>query len=270
MITSSANPRIKQIRKLRERKERQQSGLFYAEGLRIVIEAVSEKASIKSLVFSPELLTSESGNKLISDQSLLGVEILEVSRDVFKTLALKDDPQGIGAVIEQAWLPIEKIDLKQGDFWVALDAVADPGNLGAIMRTNDSVGGKGVILLGKTTDPYDPTSMRASMGAIFSQKLVRADFEKFAAWKRARRVFLIGASGAAPCDYHHTQYPSEYVLLMGSERQGLPENALASCDQVVSIPMVGRSDSLNLAVATGILLYEIFNKHHDQKQEGRL
>ncbi|HVP20984.1 MAG TPA: RNA methyltransferase [Anaerolineaceae bacterium] len=267
MITSSANPRIKQIRKLRERKERQQSGLFYAEGLRIVIEAVSENASIKALVFSPELLTSEMGIKIISDQSQRGIEILEVSRDVFKTLALKDDPQGIGAVIEQTWLPIDKIDLRPGEFWVALDAVADPGNLGTILRTNDSVGGKGVILLGNTTDPYDPTSMRASMGAIFSQKLVRADFEQFAAWKQVSGIAVIGASGAARCDYHHTQYPSEFVLLMGSERQGLLENALALCDQVVSIPMVGRSDSLNLAVANAILLYEIYNQHRDQKQE---
>jgi TrmH family RNA methyltransferase len=268
MITSSANPRVKQIRKLRERKERQQSGLFYAEGLRISIEAASMSGRLEALVFAPDLLTSEFGIKLVEEQRSRGVEILEVSREVFKTLALKEDPQGIGAVIAQTWYSIEEIQFEPGDSWVALDSVADPGNLGTILRTNDSVGGKGVILLDNSTDPYDPTSTRASMGAIFSQKLVRTNFDHFADWKQNQNIPLIGTSGAALTDYHQNEYPSEFVLLMGSERQGLPEKAFALCDQVVRIPMVGRSDSLNLAVATGIVLYEIYNQHRDRKKEG--
>jgi TrmH family RNA methyltransferase len=268
MITSSANPRVKQIRKLRERKERQQSGLFYAEGLRISIEAASMSGRLEALVFAPDLLTSEFGIKLVEEQRSRGVEILEVSREVFKTLALKEDPQGIGAVIAQTWYSIEEIQFEPGDSWVALDSVADPGNLGTILRTNDSVGGKGVILLDNSTDPYDPTSTRASMGAIFSQKLVRTNFDHFADWKQNQNIPLIGTSGAALTDYHQNEYPSEFVLLMGSERQGLPEKAIALCDQVVRIPMVGRSDSLNLAVATGIVLYEIYNQHRDRKKEG--
>ncbi len=183
-ITSTANPRIKQIRKLRERKERQQSGLFFAEGLRIVIEAAQQGAAIQTVIVAPGLLTSHSGLQSIRDLRQQGVEILEVDAEVFKSIALKDDPQGIAAVIRQEWLSLEQIQLERGDLWVALDSVADPGNLGTILRTLDAVGGKGVILLDQSTDPYDPTAVRASMGAVFSQKLAHAEFADFNGWKR--------------------------------------------------------------------------------------
>ncbi|HEX2979947.1 MAG TPA: RNA methyltransferase [Anaerolineaceae bacterium] len=144
--------------------------------------------------------------------------------------------------------------------WVALDSVADPGNLGTILRTNDAVGGAGVILLDHSTDPYDVTAVRASMGAVFSQRLVRASLSEFAAWKQRHSVAVIGTSDAAKMDYHQTHYPSPMVLLMGSEREGLTPQHIAICDLMVAIPMVGRSDSLNLAVATAVVLYEMFNQ----------
>lgn len=267
-ISSTANPRIKQIRKLRERKERQQSGLFYAEGLRIVIEAAQQGASILTVITAPELLTSQAGKQVVGEMGHRNVEILEVGEEVFKSLALKDDPQGIAAVIRQAWLAIDQVRLSAKDLWIALDSVADPGNLGTILRTLDAVGGSGVILLDQSTDPYDPTSVRASMGAVFSQKLVHTDFQTFAAWKKGSGACVIGTSGAADEDYHQVRYPSEFVLLMGSERHGLSEDALKICDQVVSIPMSGRSDSLNLAIATAVVLYEVFNQRRDREREG--
>ncbi len=269
MITSSANATIKQIRKLRDRKERQQTGLFYAEGLRIVIEAVQQKATIQTLVYAPEMLTSEQGMKEIRELQNRGTDILEVSESVFRSLALKDDPQGIAAVVAQAWQPLDQVRLEEGDLWVALEEVADPGNLGTILRTCDGVGARGVILLDHSTDPYDPTAMRASMGAVFTQKLVKTDLQSFSGWAKTEHVPLIGTSGMARNDYHHFQFPQKLVLLMGSERQGLSEKAMAMCDEVVSIPMVGRSDSLNLAVATAVVLYEIFNHNRDGRQEGK-
>jgi TrmH family RNA methyltransferase len=269
MITSSANPTIKQIRKLRDRKERQQSGLFYAEGLRIVIEAAHQNAPIQTLVTAPDLLTSEQGIKEIQDLRRRGVEVLEVSESVFKSLALKEDPQGIAAVVAQSWQALEQVHLQEGDLWVALEEVADPGNLGTILRTCDGAGARGVILLDHATDPYDPTAMRASMGAIFTQKLVKTDLDRFSAWVKAGGVPLIGTSGAARLDYHDFPYPQRFVLLMGSERQGLSEKAMGICDQVVSIPMVGHSDSLNLAVATAVVLYEVYNCRRDVRMEGK-
>ncbi len=268
-ITSSANPRIKQIRKLRERKERQLSGTFFAEGLRIVIEAAHQGAPIQSIIVAPGLLTSPVGQKTVRELRQKGVEILEVSDDVFKSLASRDDPQGIAAVIRQQWTELEQVAVSSGELWVALDSVADPGNLGTILRTADAAGCQGAILLDQSTDPYDPSAVRASMGALFSQKLVHAEFDQFAAWKKSRMIFLVGTSDKAQDDYHFARYPSGFVLLMGSERHGLSESALALCDKVVRIPMAGISDSLNLAAATAIVLYEAFNQRRDRAGEGK-
>jgi RNA methyltransferase, TrmH family len=260
IITSTSNPQIKTIRKLRERKERQQSGLFFIEGLRIVAEAISQQARIETLIVAPELLSSDFGRDLIKQETQKGSRILEVSAEVFESLASKEGPQGLAAVLHQAIFPLEQVCLKDNDLWVALDAVADPGNLGTILRTLDGVGGQGVILLDQCTDPYDPTSVRASMGALFDLKIVKSSFEAFAAWKQNNHVALIGTSGAAQQDYHLLSYPRPLVLLMGSERQGLLEKHIRLCDHLVSIPMKGKSDSLNLAVATAITLYEIYNQ----------
>jgi RNA methyltransferase, TrmH family len=265
MITSPANERIKSIRKLQERKARQESGLFSIEGLRITGEAIEQGAAIEMLVAAPELLVSHYGQDLVEKQKKRGVEVLEVSTDVFQRIALKEGPQGLAAVVRQAWTPIEAVTLEAGKTWVALESVADPGNLGTILRTHDATGGSGVMLLEQSTDPYDPSAVRASMGAIFSQRLVRASFAAFADWKQRANAYLIGTSGAAKVDYHDCRYPPAPVILMGSERQGLQDQHLAICDEVVSIPMAGKaSDSLNLAVATAVVLYEVFNQRRDR------
>lgn len=264
-ITSLSNDRVKNIRKLRGRKERQATSLFFVEGLRIVGEAVQQGAPIELLIVAPDLLRSDFGYRLVAEQYRLGVELLEVSKPVFESLALKEGPQGIAAVVRQTWKILGGLELGEGDLWVALDSIQDPGNLGTIMRTLDSVGGKGVILLDNTTDPYDPAALRASMGAVFSLNLVRSSFDDFALWKAKNRLALVGTSGGACTDYHYFDYPSSLILLMGSERQGLQTRHLQLCDAVVRIPMIGRSDSLNLAVSTAIVLYEIFNQRRERK-----
>jgi TrmH family RNA methyltransferase len=265
MITSPANERIKWLRKLHERKARQESGLFYIEGLRIVTEAIQQGAVIETLVVAYELLRSEFGQQLVAEQRSAGRPVLEVSGEVFQRIALKDGPQGLAAVVRQQWVELADVQVGAGHNWVALDAVADPGNLGTILRTHDAVGGRGVILLDQSTDPYDPSAARASMGALFTQRLVKASFAEFAAWKRQTGAALVGTSGAAEHDYHEYRYPDGLVVLMGSERQGLQPHHLALCDGVVSIPMRGESDSLNLAVATAVVLYEILNQRRDKR-----
>ena len=261
MITSTANPSIKQIRKLREKKERLHTGLFFIEGLRIVIEALQQGAQVECLVVAPDLLTSEFGWQKVEEENSRGIQVLQVSQAVFTSLASKENPQGIAAVVRQQWRDLGSLRLESQDIWVALDSVADPGNLGTILRTNDAVGGKGVILLDNSTDPYDLTTIRASMGAIFSQCLVKATFDQFLQWKQNHAYPLIGTSDSASSDYCRASYPLPMILLMGSERMGLTDKHMLVCDQMVSIPMVGRSDSLNLAVAAGVMLYEIFNQH---------
>ena len=260
MITSSANPTVRQIRALRQRKERERTGQFFIEGVRLVGEAVQMGADVEVLVVAPDLLDSPFARELVSQQIAARTRIIEVSADVFTELSQKDGPQGLAAVARQRWVPLADIWLGPPPGWVALMEPADPGNLGTILRTADAVGVAGVILLGAATDPYDPAALRASMGAIFAVQLARASFAEFATWKYDRGAFLVGASDKAATDYQAITYPQPLVLLMGSERQGLSPAQQALCDLMVSLPMRGRSDSLNLAVATSVLLYEMLNQ----------
>jgi RNA methyltransferase, TrmH family len=258
VISSPTNARVKFIRSLRNRREREQTGLFFIEGIRIVAEAIQLKANIETLVVAPDLLKSRFAQEIVQEQQARGVPRLEVTTDVFKSMSIKDGPQGIGAVVHQQWEPLDQVHLLNKDCWVALDAAQDPGNIGTILRTGDAVGNRGLMLLGNCADPYDPGALRASMGAIFSQRLVKASFGEFARWKQRHAVNVVGTSGAAAIDYREVSYHLPVILLMGSEREGLSSEQQAICDTMVKIPMVGRSDSLNLAVATGIVLYEIF------------
>jgi TrmH family RNA methyltransferase len=179
---------------------------------------------------------------------------------VFKSISLKDGPQGLAAVVCQRWASLADIRPGRELCWVALNEAQDPGNLGTILRTGDAVGDVGVILLGSTTDPYDPAAVRASMGAIFSQRIVRATFAAFMWWAHEQHCSVVGAAGAASVDYQAHRYAAPFALLMGSEQHGLTAEQQAACDSVVRIPMVGGSDSLNLAVATSVILYEAFNQ----------
>ena len=263
MITSTSNPFIKQIRKLRDRKEREQSNLFYIEGLRIIGEAVELEVELDTFIVAPDLVKGEFSTHLVENQLSKGTSIIEVSPQVYEYISMREGAKGLSALVRQQWDRLDNINLQPGDLWVALDGVQDPGNLGTILRTLDCAGGKGVILLDHSTDPYDPTAVRASMGSIFSQRVIKSSLDEFTRWKNFVGFPVIGTSGIADEDYHSFHFPPALVLLMGSERQGLQNEHLNICDQVVSIPMAGRSDSLNLAVSTAIVIYEIINQRRD-------
>ncbi|MDY6874374.1 MAG: RNA methyltransferase [Chloroflexota bacterium] len=261
IITSFANPKVKAIRKLEQKKYRQETGAFFIEGLRTVGEAVQTGAPIESLVVAPALLVSDFGQSLLNEPAVQNTERIEVSAEIYEKIAHKDGPNGIGAVVRQQWQALDELKPSAKDFWVALDAIADPGNLGTIMRTADGVGARGIILLGHSTDPYDPTAVKASMGAVFSLGLAQANWPDFHRWQKAHSVMLVGTSDHASEDYQSIQYQRPLTLLMGSERHGLSDEMIAACDRIACIPMTGRSDSLNLAVATAVMLYEIYNQH---------
>lgn len=260
MITSRSNERVKRIRTLQGRRTREETGLFFVEGIRIVGEAVDTDAPIETLVVAPDLLSSEFGQATVKRVLDGGVSVLEVSADVFRALSGKEGPQGIGAVVRQRWLTLADVDPGAGLCWTALDEVQDPGNLGTVLRTSDAVGAAGIILLGHSADPHDPAALRASMGAIFAQRLVRASFSDLSSWAHGSGCCLAGTSDASSTGYRAVRYRRPLILLMGSERLGLTPEQQAACDLVVSIPMRGRSDSLNLAVAAGVMLYEILHQ----------
>lgn len=265
MISSGSNQHIKRIRSLLQRKAREDAGVFFVEGIRLVAEAVQLQAPIETLIVAPDLLSSPFAKGIVEQARQANIPTLEVTSAVFETFSLKEGPQGLAAIVLQKWEPLERVVPGNELGWVALEEVRNPGNLGAILRTCDAVGCSGVLLLGSTTDPYDPAAVRASMGAIFSQRLIRTTIETLIQWKQRYNLTVMGASDSAPTDYQAVSYTGPVVLFLGAEQQGLSAPGRGVCDTVVRIPMIGRSDSLNLAVATGVLLYEVFNQHRNRK-----
>jgi TrmH family RNA methyltransferase len=261
VITSTANDRIRAIRALKRRKERDARGLAYVEGIRSVLGAIESGADIALLVVAPDLLNSERANEALTTAEATGIERLEVSRQVFESLTNRDGPQGIAAVIRQRWRSLKGVEIEDGDRWVVLTAIQDPGNLGTVLRTADASGATGLILLEAGADPWDRTAMRASTGAVFTQQLIRADWTTFATWARATGAMIVGATDDATTSYRGASYGPRTLLLMGSEREGLTEVQRQFCDQLVAIPMQGSVDSLNLGVAASLVLYEVMHQH---------
>ncbi len=266
MITSPSNSQVKAIRKLSQHKYRKESGLFYVEGLRLIASAFENQAYIEEIVYCAELLESRFGKEILQQAAQDDIQIIEVSRSVFNSISLKENPQGIAAVVRQNVQPLLSNKLIDG-LWVALEGVQDPGNLGSILRTLDAVGGKGVILIGEGTEAFHPTSVRARMGAIFTLQLLQTNKEIFIQWKDAHKIDLIGAICTEGRDYRSYNYANNTILLMGSEQKGLSGDLKSFCTTLVTIPMCGSVDSLNLANAASIILYEIYNQHFPLRKE---
>jgi RNA methyltransferase, TrmH family len=260
-ITSPSNSEIKFIRSLKLKKERDSSGLYYIEGIRLVGEAVRTNQKIIHVIVCFEILDSAFGNELVSQISDMGIDTISVTKAVFETISLKEGPQGIAAVIVEKWDILNAV-LQEKGLWIALDSVQDPGNLGSILRSADAVGAKGIILLDESTDPFHPTSVRASTGGIFSQKIIKSTFIEFSNWKKANQYSVIGSRCDEGSNYRRYNYPKDMILLMGSEQKGLLPKHFEVCDQFVTIPMIGTVDSLNLSNATSIILFEILAQHN--------
>jgi TrmH family RNA methyltransferase len=265
-ISSRSNAKIKQVRALRQRKARLESGLFLVEGIRHVGEAVeSGEAStsgpvIESIFYAPDLLKSEFAQELIERKAAAGVSCYAVTADVFDSMAEKENPQGILAVARRPH--VELNDLSPANFaWgVALVDPQDPGNLGTILRTVDAVGASGLLLLDSGLDPYHPSAVRASMGAIFWYPIVSASFDEFTRWSERHAYHIFGTSAHGSQDYRLVaSFPRPRILLMGSEREGLTEAQASICQALLRLPMLGRATSLNLGVATGIFLYQMLS-----------
>lgn len=271
-LTSPNNPKIKQMRALRQRKQRDASGLFIVEGIRHVGEAVEASLSAQageawqgdwlvSLCYCPEKLTSEFAQRLIQQQEKRGVPCYAVSAATFETLADKDNPQGILAVARQRHPSLSQLTPERFSWGVALVAPQDPGNIGTVLRTIDAVGASGLLLLDASVDPYHPSAVRASMGALFWYPVITAPFDEFLRWGKRHGYHIYGTSarGSMPAS-QVTAYHRPAVLLMGSERDGLTEEHRTACETLIRLPMKGRVTSLNLAVATGVMLYEMLEK----------
>ncbi|MGX5826585.1 TrmH family RNA methyltransferase [Mesorhizobium sp. 43Arga] len=257
-VTSLANPLIKDIKALALKKFRDQQNAFMAEGLKLVIDALDLGWQIRTLVFAKAGRGNPAVEKVAARTVAAGGTVLEVSEKVLVAITRRDNPQMVVGVFSQRFLALKDIRADNGDVWVALDRVRDPGNLGTVIRTVDAVGAKGLILVGDTTDPFSVETVRATMGSIFAVPVAKATTEAFLAWRGGFSGLVAGTHLKGAVDYRSVDFSRGPVLLMmGNEQQGLPESLAASCDRLLRIPQAGRADSLNLAVATGIMLFEI-------------
>lgn len=257
-VTSLANPLVKDIRALALKKFRDQQRAFMAEGLKLVIDALDAGWTIRALVFAKNARDNPAVQKAAARTVAAGGLVLEASEKVLSGITRRDNPQMVVGVFEQRLVPLVSIRPKAGDVWVALDRVRDPGNLGTVIRTADAVGAAGVILVGETTDPFSIEAVRATMGSIFAVPLAKTAVDAFLAWRRDFSGLVVGTHLKGAVDYRKGGYgEGPVLLLMGNEQQGLPDSLAAACDRLVRIPQAGRADSLNLAVATGVMLYEI-------------
>ncbi|MER8748991.1 RNA methyltransferase [Mesorhizobium sp. M1050] len=257
-VTSLANPLVKDIKALAQKKFRDQQNAFMAEGLKLVIDALDLGWQIRTLVFAKAGRGNAAVEKVAARTVAAGGMVLEVSEKVLVAITRRDNPQMVVGVFSQKFLALQDVRADNGDVWVALDRVRDPGNLGTVIRTIDAVGAKGVILVGDTTDPFSVETVRATMGSIFAVPVAKATTEAFLAWRGGFSGLVAGTHLKGAVDYRSVDFSRGPVLLMmGNEQQGLPESLAASCDRLLRIPQAGRADSLNLAVATGVMLFEI-------------
>ena len=261
-ITSHSNLIVKEIKGLvAQRKHRTQSGLFVAEGLKLAADALAAGWVIRYLALGPEAQSNPAAQNAAATAKARGALILEVSTAVLSAMTRKDNPQTVVGVYEQQTLDLKSIDPKDTTIWVALDRVRDPGNLGTIIRTVDAVGGAGVILIGDCTDPFAVETVRATMGSIFHVPLVKLTAASFRNLVQGWPGTVAATHLNGSVDYRTPDYIEPVLLVMGNEQQGLDDEMAALCPTLIRIPQAGEADSLNLAVATGIALYEARRKH---------
>jgi TrmH family RNA methyltransferase len=255
VVTSLANPTVKAARALHMKKAREETGQFLAEGLKIVTEAVELGCSPRTLLYAAEAAGHPLLRSALAATEAAGGEALEVSREILAKIARRDNPQTVLAVFDQAFARLDELQPAAAPCWVALEAVRDPGNLGTIVRTADAAGCGAVILVGDCCDAFSVEAVRATMGSVFAVPIARASAAEFLAWRARWRGSVVGTLLSATTDFRAAAYAPPALILMGNEQAGLTPQLAAACDVTVKIPMRGRADSLNLAVATGIMIY---------------
>lgn len=257
-INSRNNQKIKLVRALRTSKARKSYQLFIVEGIHHVGEALDSGANIHSIYYTPLLLRSEFANTMIENAATASIPVYQTSEDVFRSIADKDNPQGVLAVVHQKFTTLDQYTPENFQWGVAVINPQDPGNIGTLIRTIDAVGADGLILIDGGIDPYHHTSVRSSMGAIFWHPVIRSTFIEFSFWIRQHSYHVYGTSAHAPVNYKGiTRFENPRILLLGSEQHGITPEQAEVCESMLYLPMRGKTSSLNLSVAAGIMLYQM-------------
>ncbi|MGB9674151.1 MAG: TrmH family RNA methyltransferase [Anaerolineales bacterium] len=266
IISSRNNPKIKEIRMLKQARIRRQSGLCLVEGIWHFIEAVEAwrqgaYANLVSVFYCADMLKSDLALSIIKELEKTTIPCYAVTKDVFVTIAEKENPQGVLAIVRPRNPKLEDLKVTVHDWLIGLVEPQDAGNIGTILRTMDAVAAKGLLLIDGGADPYQNESIRASMGAVFWMPIVRTSFQELIDWAAMNEYIIYGTSAHGKKNYLEIeQYHKPAILLMGSERQGLTQPQREACHELIRLPQYGRVTSLNLAVATGIMLYDMLAK----------
>ncbi len=255
-ITGFSNPTVKYLRSLRDKKHRKRAGQFLVEGLRLLEDARASGRVPKTLVMAEgrehALLA-----RLEADVVGAGGEVIATTPDILSKITGKDNAQAVVGVFDEWDTALARLDRSAAPIWLAAQALRDPGNLGTMLRTCDAVGAGGLILIDDCADPFSAEAVRASMGAVFTVGLAQARWEDFLPWLRGGEGQLVAASLREAVPYRGAPYTAPCFIMVGNESQGLPEAYELACDLRVTMPMKGRADSLNAAVAGAVLAYEV-------------
>ena len=256
-ITAFSNPRVKAAQGLRDKRHRRESGRFLAEGLRVLTEAREAGRLPVEFWFAAASAGHPLVRALIAEVEAAGGAAIETVPAILTKLSGKDNPQAVVGVFEAWATPLDALDRTASGIWLVAERLRDPGNLGTMLRTGDAVAAGGLILIGECVDPFSVEAVRASMGALFTVPVVRSEWAPFLAWLRAGPGQLVGLSLDTEAGYRDVDYVAPTFLLTGNEAQGIPADCAAACDLLVKIPMLGKADSLNAAVATAVMAYEV-------------
>ena len=256
-VTAFSNATVKRLRSLRDKKARRAEGLFLAEGLRIITEARDSGRLPEIIAFSAEGARHSLAAEIIAATETAGGDAVETTSDILSKMSGKDNPQMLLGAYRQPDAALERIDRSKAPLWICAQALRDPGNIGTILRTGDAVGAGGLILIDDSADPFSVEAVRASMGAIFTQEVAVTRWPEFLNWLREGNGQLVGTSLQATQDYLDAEYRRPCFLLIGNEQQGLPADYEAECDLLVKIPMAGRADSLNAAMAAAVMAFAV-------------
>jgi TrmH family RNA methyltransferase len=256
-ITSFSNDTVKFLRSLRDKKARRATGMFLAEGLRILAEARDCGRLPDIVAYSPAGGLHPLASDIITAAEAAGADIIETSPDILSKMSGKDNPQAILGAYRQPTSTLAALDRSSSPLWLVAQSLRDPGNIGTILRTGDATGAGGLILLDDSADPYSVEAVRASMGAVFTQGIATATWDEFVPWLRSGPGQLVGTSLNTDSDYLDATYDQPCFVLIGNESQGLPSTYESECDLLVKMPMLGRADSLNAAVAAAVMAFAV-------------
>jgi TrmH family RNA methyltransferase len=255
-ISSTANDTVKLLKSLDRKKARTESGLFLAEGARLAEEALNNGWSPAYAFAGVHALEREQTANLLARMKKAGARVLTASEKVLAAVSRKDNPQTVVTAFRQRMTKLSDFPSDGMRRWIALYEVRDPGNLGTVVRTADAAGCDGVILVGQTCDPFSVEAVRATMGSLFAMPMASADFDEFNAWRKSAGARMAAASMRGTHAHDKADYGQRSVVLMGNEQSGLPVEIENQCDELVLIPMMGKADSLNMASAASVMIYE--------------